>query len=345
MPSRKNCVNVISCPTVKDTSLRVDATAGIDPGARSEWRFSQFDLPLATVVIATRNRRDELRTAIASVLAQTVPIEILVIDDGSCDGSPEMVNLEFPSVRLERSVVSRGCVAQRNRAAKLAKGQVIFSIDDDAAFVSSRTVEQTLREFDSNRIGAVAIPYVEPRKSALVRQQVPAKEGIFVTDSFIGTAHAVRRDLFLQVGGYREDLVHQGEEMDFCLRLLEAGYVVRVGRGDPISHFESPRRDLGRMDFYGRRNDILFVWHNVPIQYFLLHAMATSVNGIVAGIRVGRLLSMLRGTLSGYASCLKRWTDRRPVNPTIYRLSRRLKKHGPQSLENIESLLRPIEKE
>ena len=343
MSSRKNFVNVVSCPIVKEPPLRADAAAWVVPGAGAEWRHSHFDQPLATVVITTRNRRDELRSAIASALAQTVPVEILVIDDGSCDGSPEMVNLEFPSVRLERSVVSRGCVAQRNRAAKLAKGQVIFSIDDDAIFVSPCTVEQTLSEFDDNRIGAVAIPYIEPRKSALVRQQVPANEGIFVTDSFIGTAHAVRRDLFLQVGGYRDCLVHQGEEMDFCLRLLEAGYVVRMGRGDPINHLESPRRDFRRMDFYGRRNDILFVWHNVPIQYLLLHAIATSINGIVSGIRVGRILSMLRGTLSGYANCVKRWKDRKPVDPTIYRLSRRLKKRGPQSLESVVRLLRPIE--
>jgi hypothetical protein len=40
--------------------------------------------------------------------------------------------------------------------------------------------------------------------------------------SFIGFAHLVRRDVFLALGGYREDFVYLGEEKEFCLRLLDA---------------------------------------------------------------------------------------------------------------------------
>ena len=45
----------------------------------------------ASVVIATRNRKNELRRAIASVVRQTDPVEVIVIDDGSTDGTSEMV--------------------------------------------------------------------------------------------------------------------------------------------------------------------------------------------------------------------------------------------------------------
>ena len=87
-------------------------------------------------------------------------------------------------------------------------------------------------------------------QAAVVRQRAPDPSAVWVTDRFIGTAHAVRRDVFLACGGYREFLVHQGEEGDFCIRMLAGGHHVRLGNSDPIHHFESPRRDFRRMDYY-----------------------------------------------------------------------------------------------
>src|SRR5262249_30284552 len=149
--------------------------------------------------------------------------------------------------------------------ARLATTPFIFSIDDDAAYSTPYVVEQTLADFDAPRIGAVAIPYIEPSKNNCLMQQAPSRERVWITDSFIGTAHALRRDVFLQIQGYRETLVHQGEERDYCIRMLDHGWLTRLGCSDPILHYESPRRDFGRMDYFGRRNDILFAWHYVPL--------------------------------------------------------------------------------
>ena len=136
--------------------------------------------------------------------------------------APEIVRDRFPSVRLEHLEASLGYIVQRNRAARLAATDIIFSIDDDAVFTSPEIVLQTLARFDETRVGAVAIPYVEPRRSAAVYQSAPSAEGIFVSGWFIGTAHALRKDIFLRLGGYRECLVHQGEEMDYAIRMLQA---------------------------------------------------------------------------------------------------------------------------
>ena len=119
---------------------------------------------------------------------------------------------------------------------------MIISIDDDATFSSPWVVEQTIAAFDHPRVAAVAIPYIEPHKGERVFQSAP-KGGIWVTDVFRGTAHAVRREVFIGLGGYREQLVHQGEELDFCIRLLEHGFVVRLGSGDHVVHDEEPKRD------------------------------------------------------------------------------------------------------
>lgn len=294
---------------------------------------------LVSIVITTKNRREELQQAIKSALSQSVPAEVLVIDDGSTDGTAEMVRAEFPEVRLERSNTSLGYIVQRNHAARVAIGDFIFSIDDDAIFSSPYTVAQTVAEFTDSLIGAVAIPYTEPNKSAFIHQKAPSGDSVFITDDFIGTAHALRRDIFLNLGGYRDELFHQGEEKDVCIRMLEAGYVVRLGGGDLIHHMESPKRDYSRMDYYGRRNDILFVWQNAPRPYLLLHLIGTAINGLRSGKEIGQRWNMIRGIVGGYLDCLKLWSTRSPVSIQTYRLYRKLKKKGPLELSLVKAQL------
>jgi GT2 family glycosyltransferase len=331
---------------VRDLNFRLRPVSHLrlpsDPEDEARVRVGMADAR-ATIVISTRDRREELRRAIISAVSQSVPVEVLIVDDSSNDGTAEMVRTTFPSVRLDRSEESLGYIAQRNRAARLSAAEVIFSIDDDAAFDSPYTVEQTLKEFDHPRVAAVAIPYVEPNKSPAVRQQAPSRTGVFVTDAFIGTAHALRRDIFLQLGGYRELLLHQGEEADLCIRMLDVGYVVRLGTADPIHHFESPRRDFSRMDFYGRRNDVLFAWHNVPANRLLGHLVGTTFNAARTAIACGRFWQMMNGTASGYADIFRLWRQRRPVSTSVYRIHRMLKKRGPQLLDNVEPLLPNIQ--
>ena len=82
----------------------------------------------------------------------------------------------------------------------------------------------------------------------------------------------MRRDLFLGLSGYRDILIHQSEEEDYSVRLLNAGFITRAGNADPVHHFESPKRSLARMDFYGARNKVLYAWHNVPFPHLVKHS-------------------------------------------------------------------------
>jgi glycosyltransferase involved in cell wall biosynthesis len=293
----------------------------------------------ATVVITTKNRREDLLKAVASALSQTARPEVLVIDDGSTDGTSEAVASEFPSARLYRSEQSLGYIAQRNRGAEMARNPIVFSIDDDAVFSTPAVVEQTLREFDHPQIGAVAIPFIDVNRSTAVMQKAPRTESIFAAYSFIGTAHALRRDVFLRLGGYRDTLVHQGEEEDYSIRMLDAGWITRCGNADPIHHFESPRRSWSRMDYYGPRNKILFAWQNVPAPYFSAHVLLSTA--LLAGhtLAPSRVLTRLRGIACAYQLISARKFPRNPVRPETYKLARQLKQRGAISLDEIVSRL------
>src|SRR5262245_42832098 len=98
---------------------------GFVVGASTPGCASDRDMKVC-VVIATKNRKESMRRAITSVVMQKTPVELVVIDDGSTDGTSDMVVAEFSQVRLERTIVSLGYIAQRNRAAQMSSADVII---------------------------------------------------------------------------------------------------------------------------------------------------------------------------------------------------------------------------
>jgi GT2 family glycosyltransferase len=295
--------------------------------------------PAATFVIPTRQRCAELRNLLRSVITQSVPVEIHVMDDGDEGATSEPVCEEFPQVHYHRLAARQGPAFQRNRGTELASTNIVFAVDDDTLLVSPRTAEQTIAQFNHPRVGAVAIPYINVHQDTMVRQRAPAADRIYVTHAFVGAAHAIRRDVFRKCGGYREHFFYMGEEGDLCVRMLQAGYVTRLGTADPIHHLESPRRILARASFCGRRNDILFAWHNVPRRFLPLHMLGTTLNGLRSAADAKNPFRMIQGTIAGYLGCIRHWNARVPVQDRIYRLHRLLKKERPRSLEEVESCL------
>ncbi len=293
----------------------------------------------ATIVITTRDRREELRTALQSAVDQEGPLDVLVVDDGSTDGTAEMVNDEFPTVRLERFERSCGYIARRNHAARVARGDVVVSIDDDAEFRSPRTVVDTLADFDRASIGAVAIPGIDVRRGPEVLQSPPVHEGAWITPSYWGTAHAVRRDLFLALGGYREELGEMFEEVDFCLRMLDAGYATRLGRATPLHHYESAKRIQPRKVFHVWRNNIDHAWRNVPLPYTPVRVLKVIAGGLLFGARNRHLPSVLRGLGAGLAHGPSLLRSRSPITRRAYRLDHDLRRHGPLPMEEVEPRL------
>ena len=295
--------------------------------------------PAATIVVTSRDRRDELREMLPTALAQTADVEVLVIDDGSTDGTAEMVRAEFPEVRLERSETSLGLIAQRTRAAEMARAPIVVSVDDDARLPSPETVAQTLADFDHPRIGAVAIPFVDVRSSTTVRQQAPDAPGRWVTSSYIGTAHALRREVFRGLGGYRTGLGRQAEEPDFCLRMLDAGLVVRLGTADHILHLESPRRQVPEMWRLAARNDALHGFFNVPMPYLPVRLAKVAVHWTLHARAEGQLRPAARGLADSARVALARRGERRPVSRATYRLDHEIRRRGPVELGQLQARL------
>jgi hypothetical protein len=90
-----------------------------------------FDI---SIVIVSFNTRDVLRECMQSVERESagLRIEVLIVDNHSSDGSPEMIEREFPQVRLFRSEVNLGFASANNVALKVARGRYLVLLNSDA---------------------------------------------------------------------------------------------------------------------------------------------------------------------------------------------------------------------
>lgn len=299
-----------------------------------------YERPAASFVIATKDRPDELRCALRSILSQDVEVEVIVMDDGSERGTLDFVATEFPQVAVDRAETSRGSILRRNAGAARARAEIVFLIDDDVELGSPSIVRQTLLDFEHPRVGIVALPLQEPQKGGKVVQRAPHPDGVIVTNAYIGAGSAVRRDVFLGLGGFWPPLLHRHEEGEFALRMMDAGFVVRLGRADPTRHFESPRRASSWMLRSWGRNELLTALRDVPMPY-TLGRVAKVIGNVVLHLRPGEASDLLAGLGLGLRDSMRLRAERNPVRRRTYEVSRRLRLGGPLPIEEVERFLPP----
>jgi len=169
---------------------------------------------LISVIIPCRNGENYLAEAVASVRTQDISSEIIVVDDGSTDGTAKLAE------GLSCFVVSQpslGPSAARNAALKVAKGDFVLFLDHDDLLCEG-ALASLLEAFDAqtdvvsaNLQDFISPELSEPQRSALVPRMEPY--GGLLTGAYLFRRNAVER-----VGGFDENLKGGGEVVDFLLR-------------------------------------------------------------------------------------------------------------------------------
>jgi GT2 family glycosyltransferase len=158
-------------------------------------------------LIPTHARRDTLRGVLRTLERQAgeadIPIDIVVVDDASTDGTSTMLAEEFSTVTVQRNEVSRGFDALGD-AVHLTRGDLIFCLDDDA-YPDDDTVEKVLDHFErrGERLGLVALPFIEPASGRTVyTPYLPTMDqgpSWAPTHAFLAGAAVFRREVALAV--------------------------------------------------------------------------------------------------------------------------------------------------
>jgi glycosyltransferase involved in cell wall biosynthesis len=187
--------------------------------------------PEVSVIIPTHNRRAMLREALSSVAAQRgSSFEVLVVDDGSTDGtwqdlSGRDLSAHFADIRAVRTE-RRGPAAARNRGIALARGRLIAFLDSDDLWMPEKLARQSLfmRNNPDCLISQTGDTWMRDGRSVNPGQRHRKRPGDIFIDSLrtcliSPSAAILRRELLDEVGGFDEDMA-ACEDYDLWLRIL-----------------------------------------------------------------------------------------------------------------------------
>jgi hypothetical protein len=180
--------------------------------------------PELSVVIPTRNRVASVASTIGAVLEQEgITFEVVVVDDGSTDGTAEglaEIACREPRLRVVREEHG-GVGAARNAGMRAAVGRLIVFLDDDD------TPEEGWLAGLGEPLAAAAVGLAScachvDRPGRTDRIQAPLRYPLVDEMAlFIAGCYAFRRDLFVDSGGFDTEIVH-GENSEFGFRLVQA---------------------------------------------------------------------------------------------------------------------------
>ncbi len=201
-------------------------------------RGSGTSTPVLSVVMPTYNRLERLKLALDALASQTIDssqFEVVVVSDGSSDGTDEYLASPLTPVPVRSAAQpNAGPAAARNHAVSLASAPLIVFLDDDV-IASPQLLERHLQAHEEQRPRAVIgpmlnaaefdySPWVAWEQAMLEKQYSSMRRGDSrptFAQFYTGNA-SVPRDLFLAAGGFNPAL-RRAEDTEFAFRLESLG--------------------------------------------------------------------------------------------------------------------------
>lgn len=281
--------------------------------------------PLVSIYLPTHNRADLLARAAGSVLTQRYQnIELLIVDDGSIDGTAETISRlarEDHRVRALRHAEPRGAPAARNLAIREATGDLITGIDDDDEMLPQHIVS-LVAAFD-HRYSLICSGFI--RKTKTGSRIIAKSRKVISLDqqllrNHVGNAALTLRTRLLEVGLFDESMP-AWQDYDLWTRLITRfGSALRIAAADHVVHLDhnSPRisrRTLeGAERFMTKHSSLMSDKHKISqeLEIFMLQAKPMSSADLIRLGRSRNLLRALRYFVTSNASWLRRIRDKLP---------------------------------
>ncbi len=269
-----------------------------------------------TIAIPTFDGRALLERTLPSAIAQGA--EVVVVDDGSSDGSTEWLAERWPEVRVIALPANEGVARVFNHAVRAASTPYVALVNNDVELADSwagqladeldahpeaAAVSGKLMRFDDRtRIDAagdgILWSTVVLNRGHLERDRGQWDEGGEVVAACAGAA-LYRRAAFDSVGEFDESLHAYLEDVDWALRARLAGWTIRYAPAAVGFHMGSAttRHEPGRYARLQRRNQVLVALKDFPAQALIRHAPEIALHHLLwlaASARAGLLGTHLR---------------------------------------------------
>jgi len=215
--------------------------------------------------------RDLLQSCLNTIYNFTsgITFEIIVIDNNSLDGTSEMIENEFPQIRLIKNPENRGVAPARNQGIEAAKGKYILILDADVELIEN-SILKLFEYMETNpECGVVGSKLVGTDRQlqfsckrfpnllsfvfrrlehiSLVKNSKTLRyhtmqdwdhNNVREVDYLIGACQFIRCDVIKKIGMYDDKIFYGPEDIDFCLRVWRAGWKVIYFPETIIIHHE-----------------------------------------------------------------------------------------------------------
>lgn len=224
------------------------------------------------VVMITRNRADEAVSAVGRLRSLPERPEVVVVDNGSSDGTAERLARFHPGVTVARSTANLGG-AGRNVGVTLTDAPCVAFCDDDTSWAPGSLGKAAALLGSHPDLGLVCGRVLvgddgreDPICAAMAASPLPAnpERPGFPVLGFLACSAAVRRSAFLAAGGFERRFVVGGEEELLALDLATAGWGLAYVPEVVVHHHPSARRDTGQRRRIQARNALWASWLRHP---------------------------------------------------------------------------------
>jgi len=239
-----------------------------------------------TVVIATRDRREQLLATLARLAALPEAPPVIVVDNRSTDGTAAAVAEAWPDVTLIDLPHNQGAAA-RTVGVRVADTPLVAFADDDSWWAPGALARATDHFATHPRLAVLAAQIrvepggrLDPASAEMGRSPLKAERPLPgpAVLGFVACGAVVRREAYLEVGGFAPLLHFPCEERLLALDLAAAGWDLAYAH-DVVAHHQpapTPKNGGDRRRALIQRNDLLITWMRRPWRLAARATLATA---------------------------------------------------------------------
>lgn len=255
------------------------------------------------VVLTMGTRPKELARSIESILTQTgVEAHIVVTGNG---WQPVDLPAGVQGHWIEQNI---GATAGRNEGAKLAIGDYLLFLDDDAQLPTPTTLAQLVATIGPDTNAALVQPRIIDYTGVSERTaRVPRLRAGDVNQSGPATSLweggvAIRRKVFDQIGGWGAEYFYLHEGIELCWRTWNTGHSVWYAGDIAVAHPPTTPERFGEFAFMNGRNRVWLARRNLPIILVPIYPLTWLVITLLRTRSLGALKNWLRGFWAGWTT-------------------------------------------
>ncbi len=197
------------------------------------------------------------------------PLEILITADGCTDDTVQMLKSEMGNAKLIVNETGCGSVASRDRMMREAKGDLVFSLDDDSYPEQMDCLTHLVKLFnDRPKLAVAHFPqHTDEYPESLTKMEFGKPT---LTRSFPNSGAVFRRSVYLQLPGFEARFFHAYEEPDYALQCVASDFEVCY---TPIltirHHYSSQGRSNHRIHLRHARNSVWSALLRCPFPFVI----------------------------------------------------------------------------